>query len=1491
MKKILLLSLLSLLTFRMQAQTVTVSPLTFGPVVCNTNDVVVPLAFTVNESLGSFNSTNYFTAELSNGTGSFASPTAVGTLVSQSAGLIFITLPNTLPAGNNYLIRIKASDPAVLSTNSRGPIRITNTSFGNPAAFGSGIWNAYAYAGAIITNPAAAVYKGFYTDNNVDFSTETKWAKSTSPSKTTGYSGCAVPDDNHSVVYKRAGFNCDFYQVSSTYDEKFQFYVNGVLQKFSNVGGTDPNVWVGRLGIFSTVEFRTEETTGDSYSSLTFTPIDVFPQYSIAVCRTNPNTILSPNPVLLTIPGIDFVWTRPDGVSFSGPDLTVPPNLAGTYVLEIDEPSNPACGSNSASVDITFKPDVVAAISPANPVVCPGDPTLLTASGGTGYVWKDAGGTVIGNTALLTVSPLVNTAYTVEVTSGSCTASKTVNVSTAGVIVAAISPANPVICPGDPTLLTASGGTSYVWKDAGGTVIGNLASLTVSPLVNTTYTAEITNNCGTASQTANVTTGGVVGNPAVFGNGVWNVYGFNGSSNYRGYYTEPALSFGSDFRWGFFDSPSSASGWQGCPVDVDNHTVVCKRTNFPCGYYEIGINNHFEDAYLRVNGISVWSEAGGVNGGNPSVWKGYLNAASTLEFGWINNTGISSGAISVPNISPFTAIPSSVSTCAGVPVTLTATVPSSTTIGAPLATISWSVVSGGATLSNLTSSSVDVTPTSNAVIQVKADYNGCSVTRNINVNIPPLSLAATVSSTNGCPGDLLTLQATGATTYQWSDGSGTVIGNTASLNVSPASTTTYKVEGGNGCITDTKFVTVNVTPSPADTLPGINEWKAYVYNNSLISAPAGAALRGFYTEKDISFDSGNRYNPSSSNPSAVLPDISNGSSGYAGCSVNQTGHSVTYKRKGFNCGFYNIAVAYHQDGYRLYVNGVLESSSNVCCTSVPGAWSGFLDPNSTVEFIWESQGSNGSRGALSIAFSVGSASLTVWNGKAGTSDWNNPFNWCPVVPDATTDVIIPGGGVSVFPAINEPGDACRNIMVATGASLTIGSGQTLSVYGNWDSSMGNLTCLTGSQVSLLGNTGITTLAMNAANRFENLTVQKTGQSVTMQSPVSVFNQLSLDNIELNLNSQTLTLLNPASTAIVRLNNAYIRSETNAANNPSRVCWRVGNSTGSYEFPFGTSFTEYLPVIFNKNTAAATDLCLSTRATGTNNLPWATGVTNMSGASATSANVVDRWWDISSTLSPLPAPGADIILTYRGIENTTPFGAGALLSIQHWESTKNDWEAPYNPATSGVITGTGTASATGVLKFSPFVISTTIAPLPINFLSLRAAYVGNKVRLDWRVATDDARTFTIERSLTTDGFTPLTNPGDITENGRNYIGWDNQPWQKEIVYYRIKAIDEKGVITYSRTEAVRLTATVTATLTVNPNPANGSDFQISLKVKPDSRGTVIIADLLGRKVYETLYISDTDGFYRSESMPALLPGLYVIYAYTDSKILQQKILIR
>lgn len=99
------------------SNTITTGSITGGPfgVTCTT-PAAGSITFT---SSGTFTAGNNYTAQLSNASGSFASPTIVGSLTSAAnSGSISISIPAGTATGTGYLIRIISSTPTIFSNSS-----------------------------------------------------------------------------------------------------------------------------------------------------------------------------------------------------------------------------------------------------------------------------------------------------------------------------------------------------------------------------------------------------------------------------------------------------------------------------------------------------------------------------------------------------------------------------------------------------------------------------------------------------------------------------------------------------------------------------------------------------------------------------------------------------------------------------------------------------------------------------------------------------------------------------------------------------------------------------------------------------------------------------------------------------------------------------------------------------------------------------------------------------------------------------------------------------------------------------------------------------------------------------------------------------------------------------------------------------------------------------------------------------------------------------
>lgn len=153
------------------------------------------------------------------------------------------------------------------------------------------------------------------------------------------------------------------------------------------------------------------------------------------------------------------------------------PSINGNYAAII---------SNSGCVDTTlcYNVDAVSISLSGNSSICTGDSVSISATSGFNYIWSTG-----ETTNTITVSPSLTTNYTVAVADSAlgCTTLLTQNINVNSVN-ASINGVTS-ICEGNSTTLMATGGTSYLWNTGSTT-----ASITVSPLISTTYFVAVNNS-------------------------------------------------------------------------------------------------------------------------------------------------------------------------------------------------------------------------------------------------------------------------------------------------------------------------------------------------------------------------------------------------------------------------------------------------------------------------------------------------------------------------------------------------------------------------------------------------------------------------------------------------------------------------------------------------------------------------------------------------------------------------------------------------------------------------------------------------------------------------------------------------------------------------------------------------------------------------------------------------------------------------------------
>lgn len=205
-------------------------------------------------------------------------------------------------------------------------------------------------------------------------------------------------------------------------------------------GSTGTTLNVMQSGTYSVV--ASNGSCVDTSSSITVT---VDPVPSATITASGATSFCQGGSVTLTAPaGGTYLW------SDNSTTQSIIVNQSGNYTVTVTNASN--CSATSSAVTVTVNPVPTAAITANGPVTfCQGSNVMLSASGGTSYLWSD------GSTgATLTVTQ--SGSYYVIVSDGSCSDTSSVISSTVNPLpVVTLSFAQDTFCTVDPSVALSGG--------------------------------------------------------------------------------------------------------------------------------------------------------------------------------------------------------------------------------------------------------------------------------------------------------------------------------------------------------------------------------------------------------------------------------------------------------------------------------------------------------------------------------------------------------------------------------------------------------------------------------------------------------------------------------------------------------------------------------------------------------------------------------------------------------------------------------------------------------------------------------------------------------------------------------------------------------------------------------------------------------------------------------------------------------------------------
>jgi gliding motility-associated-like protein len=436
---------------------------------------------------------------------------------------------------------------------------------------------------------------------------------------------------------------------------------------------------------------------------------------------------------------------------------------------------------------------------------CPGGNTTLTASGGVSYIWVDSSPAIISTSASATVTQGV---YAVQITAAnSCKDTVIVNVSQ--LPAAAISITGALnYCQGGNTTLTATGGSSYVWNDAGNSTT---ASITVTQ---GTYTVTATD--------ANTCTGTAAATVTELPQPVINI---SGNLSYCvGGNTTITASGAANYLWNDAGNSTTAS----ITVAQGTYTVTGTDVSSCSATASVVVTENAAPTVTITGSLTYCT------GGNTTL-------TATGGVGYIWSDGSTTASVTVTQ-GTYTVSATDANGCTG---SATATVVQSSSLTVNIAgTLSYcqgastTITASGGTnyvwndANNSTTPSITVTAGTYSV--TASDATGCTGTASATVTQSAAASVSIAGNLSYCTGSNTTLTASGAASYVWNDAGNSTI---ASITVTQGS---YTVTGtdANGC-TATASVTVTENAGPTVTISGLLTY--CTGGNSTLTASGGTA--------------------------------------------------------------------------------------------------------------------------------------------------------------------------------------------------------------------------------------------------------------------------------------------------------------------------------------------------------------------------------------------------------------------------------------------------------------------------------------------------------------------------------------------------------------------------------------------------------------------------------------------------------------------------
>ncbi len=448
------------------------------------------------DAKGVFNAGNIFSAQLSDASGSFASPVVIGQVNAVNSGVINCLLPESIIAGSLYRVRILSSNPSLTSPASADTL-VINAKPAKPTIALSGAATFCQGDSVVLSSSGASGYAW-----NTGATTQSITVKSAGSYAVTvnNAGGCTNSSDTVVVTVNSLPVT-----PTITASGPISFCEGGSVTLTSSTapsylwstGATTKSIVVTTSGNYTVTTINASGCK--AISAVKAVTVKAAPAIPVISASGSLSFCQGGSVVLTSTSAKSYLWTNGDTTR------STVITSGGSYKVTVGNATG--CTATSTVTTVTVLPPPNATITPSGATTfCQGGSVTLTSSAASSYLWSTG-----ATTQSIVVSTSGNYSVTVTNASGcsatSATAVVTVNAVPATPTISA-SGSTMLVCPGKTVTLTSSGGTTYLWST--GATSQSIVVATAG-----SYTVKVTNaaGCQSASSAATVVTYNVCAKP------------------------------------------------------------------------------------------------------------------------------------------------------------------------------------------------------------------------------------------------------------------------------------------------------------------------------------------------------------------------------------------------------------------------------------------------------------------------------------------------------------------------------------------------------------------------------------------------------------------------------------------------------------------------------------------------------------------------------------------------------------------------------------------------------------------------------------------------------------------------------------------------------------------------------------------------------------------------------------------------------------------